>query len=173
VWFTAASLAGWLFESLYAIVRTGHWERREFLYGPCCPIYGVGLVAAILLFDRPEVVSGDLPPWAVFVHSMCGSAVLEYTVSVAFENLFGAVWWDYSDMLLTLNGRICLPASLFVRACGRRCGGHSPCAYTSTSLSAVRSCMIIISTTGMTRGTQGMQRSIRCALFAMPRRTLA
>jgi uncharacterized membrane protein len=118
VWFTAASLAGWLFESLYAIVRTGHWERRGFLYGPCCPIYGVGLVAAILLFDRPEVVSGDLPPWAVFVLSMCGSAVLEYTVSVAFENLFGAVWWDYSDMPLNLNGRICLPASLLFGLAG-------------------------------------------------------
>ncbi|MBR3317251.1 MAG: putative ABC transporter permease [Atopobiaceae bacterium] len=118
VWFIGASLAGWLFESLHAIVKTGHWERRGFLYGPFCPIYGVGLVAAVLLFDKPAVASGAVPPWAVFLLSMGGSAVLEYAVSVAFEKLFGAVWWDYSDMPLNLNGRICLPASLLFGLAG-------------------------------------------------------
>ncbi len=117
-WFFVASCAGWLFESAYNVVRTGHWEKRGFLYGPFCPIYGVGVVVGFLLFDRPEVASGAFPVWGVFLASMAGSAVLEYGVSVALERLFGAVWWDYSNLPLNLNGRICLPASLLFGLAG-------------------------------------------------------
>lgn len=60
-WFFVASCAGWLFESVYNVVRTGHWEKRGFLYGPFCPIYGVGVVVGFLLFDQPEVASGAFP----------------------------------------------------------------------------------------------------------------
>ncbi|MDO4536819.1 MAG: putative ABC transporter permease [Coriobacteriales bacterium] len=112
VWFLLASLIGWLHESLYSIITTGHWEKRGFLFGPFCPIYGAGTVGALLLFDHPAIASGDFPAWAVFVVSMVGSAILEYSVSVIFERLFGAVWWDYSNLPFNINGRICLPASL-------------------------------------------------------------
>lgn len=118
VWFTLASGIGWVYESAYSVVVTGKWERRGFLYGPLCPIYGAGLVGALLLFNRPEVASGAFPAWGVFLISMAGSALLEYAVSFALERMFGAVWWDYSDMPLNLNGRICLPASLLFGAAG-------------------------------------------------------
>lgn len=117
-WFALASVAGWLFESVYSVIRTGHWEKRGFLFGPLCPIYGFGVVVALLLFDRPEVTSGSWPGWFVFLSCMVGSAVLEYVVSVVLERLFGAVWWDYSDMPLNVNGRICLPASLLFGVAG-------------------------------------------------------
>lgn len=118
VWFSLASVAGWLYETTYCIIRTGGWERRGFLFGPLCPIYGTGVVAGLLLFNRPEVASGAFPAWGVFLVSMVGSAILEYGVSVVLERLFGALWWDYSDMPLNINGRICLPASLLFGAAG-------------------------------------------------------
>ena len=118
VWFFLASVAGWLYETTYCIIRTGGWERRGFLFGPLCPIYGTGVVAGLLLFNRPEVASGAFPAWGVFLVSMVGSAILEYGVSVVLERLFGALWWDYSDMPLNINGRICLPASLLFGAAG-------------------------------------------------------
>lgn len=91
----------------------GRWERRGFLFGPLCPIYGFGVVAGLLLFGGPGALMADFPAWAVFLVSMGGSAVLEYAVSVALERLFGAVWWDYSDL-----PAICLPASLLFGAAG-------------------------------------------------------
>lgn len=118
VLFALASVAGWLFESVHSVLTTGYWEKRGFLFGPLCPIYGIGVVAAILVFDRPEVADGTFPVWAVFLASMVGSAVMEYTVSVALERMFGAVWWDYSNLPLNLNGRICLPASLLFGVAG-------------------------------------------------------
>jgi uncharacterized membrane protein len=51
-------------------------------------------------------------PWQVFIVVALVSAVLEYFTSWALEAMFHARWWDYSDMPLNLNGRICLPASM-------------------------------------------------------------
>ena len=37
---------------------------------------------------------------------LCGT--IEYFTSVMLEMLFGVRWWDYSDMLFQLRGRVCL-----------------------------------------------------------------
>jgi uncharacterized membrane protein len=112
VWVELLSFAGWIFESTYCTISGGAWEKRGFLYGPVCPIYGISATIAILVFDNPAVASGAVAPWMVFLVCMAGSAVIEYLTSYVLEKSFGAVWWDYSNMPLNLNGRICLPASL-------------------------------------------------------------
>lgn len=38
--------------------------------------------------------------------------VFEYIVSFIFELIFGIRWWDYSNELLNINGRVCLNFSL-------------------------------------------------------------
>jgi uncharacterized membrane protein len=53
-----------------------------------------------------------IPMWMIFLICSIGSAILEYATSYVLEKIFHAVWWDYSDMPLHLNGRICLPASV-------------------------------------------------------------
>ena len=118
VWFAIFSFAGWLFECVYGALTTRHWENRGFLFGPLCPIYGVGAVAALVACSLPGVDVAAMPLWLVFLACMAGSAVLEYTVSYVFEKLFGAVWWDYSNLPLNVNGRICLPASLLFGIAG-------------------------------------------------------
>lgn len=112
VLFALCSFVGWVFESLLAIVKTGKWERRGFLYGPVCPIYGVG-VAVIVLVAKALVMELNAPLewWWVFLAAFLGSMVLEYTVHWALEKLFDACWWDYSDMPLNINGRTCIPAA--------------------------------------------------------------
>ena len=56
--------------------------------------------------------SQDTVWWQVFLASATGSAVLEYSTSWVLEKLFHARWWDYSNIPLNLNGRICLPFAL-------------------------------------------------------------
>lgn len=118
VWFAICALAGWVFESAYALIRTGHWEKRGFLFGPICPIYGVGAVACFIVFGAWNAHFPPLPAWAVFLVCMAGSAVLEFVTSYVMERAFGTVWWDYSNMPLNIQGRICLPASLLFGAGG-------------------------------------------------------
>ncbi len=106
------AFAGWVFECILNVVREGTWENRGVLFGPSCPIYGVGVVGYLIAFDNQAVASGAFPLWGVFLAAAFGSAALEYATSVAMEKIFHARWWDYSNMPLNINGRVCLPASV-------------------------------------------------------------
>ncbi len=115
--FIMFSLGGWVYESIYCTIQKKHWQNRGFLFGPVCPIYGFGammirLFAVCLSLLPAKVSTKDVPLWALFLGFMVISAVLEYITSWGMEKIFHARWWDYSNMPLNLNGRICLPASL-------------------------------------------------------------
>lgn len=106
LFFTYSTL-GWCMETLYMGVREHHITNRGFLLGPCCPIYGIGLVGITMLFQNTR--HGF---WYVFVSIILLCSVLEYTVSVLMERLFHTRWWDYHDMKFNLHGRICLETML-------------------------------------------------------------
>lgn len=111
--FIICSFLGWIYECTYCTCRGGHWHNRGFLYGPVCPIYGSGVVLALLVFTRilPETQGTSYPLWEIFLICALGSAVLEFVTSWVLERFFHALWWDYSDVPLNIQGRICLPAT--------------------------------------------------------------
>ena len=112
VYFVLFSCMGWVYESAYCTIKTGKWQNRGFLYGPLCPIYGVGAVAITFIVDQLQ--ERDVPEllwWQIFLIAFFGSIVLEYVTSYVLEKLFHAYWWDYSDVPLNINGRVCFPAS--------------------------------------------------------------
>lgn len=117
--FIVFSFIGWIWETIYCTIMNGKWENRGFLFGPVCPIYGVGAIGGFALLDvRAMLGMPTLLWWEVALIAFFGSAVLEYGTSVALEKLFHASWWDYSEMPLNFQGRICLPASLGFTAAG-------------------------------------------------------
>ena len=112
VYFLVFSIIGWIYECTFCTVIEKKWQNRGFLYGPICPIYGIGATGAVLAFRYiPHLSVPDAPIWQIFLVSAIGSAVLEYTTSYILEKIFHAVWWDYSGVPLNLHGRICLPAT--------------------------------------------------------------
>ena len=113
VWFLVYSVLGWMYESTYCTIVERKWANRGFLYGPLCPIYGFGVIGMIAVWQLVQAEGISVSPWQVFVVTALGTAVLEYLTSWALEKLFHAYWWDYSNMPLNINGRICLPASIF------------------------------------------------------------
>lgn len=116
--FIVFSLLGWIYETIYTIIRTKKWDKRGFLFGPVCPIYGVGAVAVVWVARTFRTFDVEYSWWQIFLIAFVGSAILEYGTSWALEKLFHAYWWDYSDMPLNINGRICLPASLLFAVVG-------------------------------------------------------
>lgn len=111
--FTLCSLVGWVWESLYAVIKTGKWEARGFLYGPMCPIYGFGVCGIVLLAKVYLTYAHNTYLWwQILLAGFFGSMLLEYVTSWVFEQLFHAYWWDYSDMPLNINGRTCIPAGI-------------------------------------------------------------
>ena len=119
VWFLVYSFLGWCFETVYCTATQRQWANWGFLYGPICPIYGFGAIAISIVIDLLDFNHiPTLTVWQVFLISMVGSAIMEYLTSWALERWFHAYWWDYSNLPLNLNGRICLPASLLFGCAG-------------------------------------------------------
>lgn len=111
--FIVYSFIGWVYECIYCCITSKHWSNRGFLYGPVCPIYGIGAILCSLIFEHASLtVSGNTPLWEIFVICAFGSAVLEYMTSFLMEKKFHALWWDYSNIPFNLHGRICLPVTL-------------------------------------------------------------
>ena len=103
------SFIGWAWEVGYHIIKTGYFVNRGVLHGPILPIYGSGAVLMIMLLykfrDKPllEFISMIL---------ICG--LVEYFTSYYLEMKFdGTKWWDYSNYVLNLNGRISAEGLLF------------------------------------------------------------
>lgn len=101
--FFSLAFAGWLWEVVLHIFLDGALINRGTMFGPWLPIYGVGGVLTILLLQR----LGD-NPIRVFGAAYLGSGILEYTTGWALENFFGMKYWDYSQSLLDIRGRVCL-----------------------------------------------------------------
>ena len=113
IWFFIFSFIGWIFETVLCTVLDGHYQNRGFLYGPVCPIYGLGAAVCILIADvvYHQGYYDRFNAWQIFIMGVVFSATLEYTVHCLLEKIFHATWWDYSRFPLNFHGRICVYAS--------------------------------------------------------------
>lgn len=108
-YFIIYSVLGYIIETLFGIITKGTWESRQsFLYGPFCGIYGVGAVIMIVFLQYFNKTNNSLF-WGGF---LIGS-ITEYVISFLGEKIFNVIWWDYSNMPLNINGRVCVFFSLF------------------------------------------------------------
>ena len=83
-------------------------ENRGFLFGPICPIYGVGSLICVLLIG-PLHLSWPLEFLLMIV--LCD--IIEYITSVVLEKIYHVRWWDYTtESKLHLNGRISIETSI-------------------------------------------------------------
>ena len=108
-YFIIYSVAGYIIETIYGMITKGVWESRQsFLYGPFCGIYGLGAVVMILCLHKfPKKYN------VLFIGGFIVGSIVEYVISLFGEMVLGVKWWDYSNMPLNLNGRICVYFSVF------------------------------------------------------------
>ena len=108
-YFIIYSIIGYILETLFGIATKGVWESRQsFLYGPFCGIYGSGAVIITLFskyFDKNKLT--------LFIGGFLIGTITEYLTSFLVETTMGITWWDYSNYVLNINGRVCLLYSIF------------------------------------------------------------
>ena len=98
------SILGWCGEMIYCSAgQRKLCEKRGFLNGPICPIYGHGALVVLLCLD-----GGCKNPLLTFLLGAVLTSLVEYVTSYAMEKLFHMRWWDYSQYKFHLNGRVCL-----------------------------------------------------------------
>lgn len=102
------SFIGWIYESaICSLINEKRLTNRGFLYGPYCPIYGTGAVLSWFLLKD---ISNAL---LIFFLAAIICSTLEYVTSTVMEKLFNRSWWDYSNLPLNIDGKICLYAGVF------------------------------------------------------------
>lgn len=101
--FFAFAMIGWCWEVLYHFILDGILINRGSLWGPWIPIYGVGGTCVVVLLKplgkKPALM-------AVCTFFACG--IIEYFTSWYFETFDHIKYWDYSNYLFNINGRVCL-----------------------------------------------------------------
>ena len=107
LYFFIYSFLGWSLEVVYAMYIQRTFVNRGFLFGPICPIYGFG---ALILIGSLRNIKGNRI--LKFIIAIIAFSVFEYIASYILEVLFNQRWWDYSNDILNLQGRISLLYSL-------------------------------------------------------------
>ena len=102
--FLIYSTLGWCGEMIYcSIGQRKLCEKRGFLNGTLCPIYGFG--ALLVLW---ALRGGCESPVLTFVFGALLTSAVEYFTSYLMEKLFHMRWWDYSRRRFQIRGRVCL-----------------------------------------------------------------
>ena len=103
LYFILYSFLGWAMETAYCSVLQRRFVMRGFLYGPICPIYGVGALMMILFF---KPLTGNLVVF--YLVSTVSMSAWEYFVGWLLETTTHMKYWDYSNHRFNLHGRISL-----------------------------------------------------------------
>lgn len=98
---------GYFWEVGLHLVTNHELANRGIMYGPWLPIYGVGGTLIILLLSKYKENRFRLFGTTLL---LCG--ILEYLTSFILDFVYNSSYWNYDDMFLNINGRICLSGLL-------------------------------------------------------------
>lgn len=108
-YFIIFSIIGLILETLFCYITTGVIESRKgLIWGPFCPVYGVGATILIMLLDtyKDSILK-------LFLSGAIIGNIIEYCLSYILEAIYGIRFWDYGYLDLNINGRICTKYSIF------------------------------------------------------------
>lgn len=108
VYFIIYSFFGWILESIVKTILTKKIVNSGFLYGPFCPIYGIGAIIMLLFLGK---FKNDII--ILFAMGFLVLSMWEYAVGVLLEKVFQTKYWDYTENFCNIKGRVCLLNSLF------------------------------------------------------------
>ena len=118
LYFMMYAVFGWLYEVfLEVVIYQWGFSNRGVLFGPYCPVYGVGALAFIftigkLLKDKPLKKKFLMIP-IVFLGCMIIATLIELVASYLCEWTLGSwPWQTYADYKYNFRARIALSPSI-------------------------------------------------------------
>lgn len=109
-YFVIFSIIGLLLETIFCYITSGIIESRKgLLWGPFCPVYGVGAAILIILLNKVDTNNC----FKLFIYGFLIGSILEYIMSYVLESIYSIRFWDYTYTGNSINGRICILYSLF------------------------------------------------------------
>lgn len=118
LYFMSYAVIGWIYEVfLEVVVYRWGFTNRGVLFGPYCPVYGVGALAFIFTIGRilknKSLKQKILLIPIVFLGTMFIATAIELVTSYLCEAIIGSwPWQTYVDYKYNFQGRIALSPSL-------------------------------------------------------------
>ncbi len=111
------SFGGFVLERIINLIAFGEWVENRVLLGPYQPLYGAGILMAIILYDfvlEKHISNKKLRTLALLVTAIITTGISEAVTGFGYEFLYGISLWDY-NLFFTCNLKyICvIPTSLF------------------------------------------------------------
>lgn len=119
LYFFLYSVLGWIYEVfLEVVVYRWGFTNRGVLFGPYCPVYGVGALAFLACFRHLMAKKSPgwlrfVKPFLIFLGCMAVATAIELATSYILEALTGSwPWQTYVDYGINFQGRIALSPSV-------------------------------------------------------------
>ncbi|KFZ27149.1 MAG: hypothetical protein KQ78_00608 [Candidatus Izimaplasma bacterium HR2] len=111
------SFGGFVLERIINLIAFGEWVENRVLLGPYQPLYGAGILMAIIVYDfvlEKYISNKKLRTFALLVTAIITTGISEAVTGFGYEFLYGTSLWDY-NLFFTCNLKyICvIPTSLF------------------------------------------------------------
>lgn len=115
-YFILFSFIGWILEVTFHLFKEKTWVNRGFLYGPLCPVYGLGMVLVLMLTRLLGMQDMPFSLGAFSLHFLLIAwlaSLLELLVGLTLRFFFHQRWWDYSGEKYQIGGYISLRFSFY------------------------------------------------------------
>jgi uncharacterized membrane protein len=111
------SFGGYVLERIINLIAFGHWVENRVLIGPYQPLYGVGILLAIMMYDfvlKKYISNKKMRVLSLLVTAIITTGISEAVVGFGYEFLYDTSLWDY-NLFFTCNLKyVCvIPTSLF------------------------------------------------------------
>ena len=119
LYFMMYAVVGWLYEVILEVfIYKWGFSNRGVLFGPYCPIYGVGALSFIIGLNRIIKIKSSglfkfIKPFIIFAGCMLIATSIELLTSYILEYTSGSwPWQTYSSYDINFQARIALSPSI-------------------------------------------------------------
>ncbi len=119
LYFMMYAMVGWLYEVILEVfIYKWGFSNRGVLFGPYCPIYGVGALSFIICLNKIIKIKSSglfniIKPFIIFVGCMLIATTIELVTSYILEYISGSwPWQTYSKYDINFQARIALSPSI-------------------------------------------------------------
>ncbi len=107
LFFVFGSIFGGFFEEIQWFIIHKTWTcRHDLLYGPFSTLYGFGLILFLILL---EPRNNERSVLKTFFYSFFIGGFFELIAGILAEHLLNTKFWDYSSMILNIDGKTTIP----------------------------------------------------------------
>lgn len=110
IFFLIGSLFGTYFEEILYFFQNGIWTNRQgLIYSPFSTLYGFGVAIYLIILGPNNINRGLIK---TFIYATILGGTIEYVSGWILETLLNIKFWDYSNMILNINGKTTIPIML-------------------------------------------------------------